>query len=194
MGLKRISFVASVVAITAIGHAGTTVVVLPDVILGNTCGEDDTCEFLFPDAPDAHFEFDVVRSVSRTFHMCGSGDWDSVLVIGNETCGQEVGLGDNLCVLYGGGGHGILRPENLAPGTYAITIDGFNTQQCGDYTLSAYCSADVDRDGLIRFADLLDLLGAWGTSCQLCPEDINLDGEVTFADLLVVLSDFGPCE
>jgi hypothetical protein len=115
-------------------------------------------------------------------------------VIGNDTCGDEIGLGDNLCVLYGGGGHGILRVTDLTAGTYAITIDGFNTQQCGDYTLNAYCSGDVDRDGFIRFADVLDILGAFGTDCSLCPEDVDLDGTVDFADLLIILGDWGTCE
>ncbi len=192
MRADRLWFIAAVVSAASIAQAGT--IVLPDVIVGNTCGEDDTCEFLFPDAPDAHYEFEVIRTVSRTFHMCGSGDWDSVLVIGNDTCGDEIGLGDNLCVLYGGGGHGILRITGLKAGTYAITIDGFNTQQCGDYALHAYCSADVDRDGIIRFADVLDILGAFGTDCSLCPEDIDLDGTVDFADLLIILGDWGTCE
>lgn len=59
------------------------------------------------------------------------------------------------------------------------------------------CGGDLDGDGLVGFADLLDVLGNWG-ACPgggaPCPGDANGDGiDVGFADLLLVLGAWGPC-
>lgn len=52
---------------------------------------------------------------------------------------------------------------------------------------------DVNKDGVVSFADLNIVLGQFGTSGPLftLSGDLNLDGAVTFADLNVVLSNFG---
>jgi len=47
--------------------------------------------------------------------------------------------------------------------------------------------ADLNGDGAVNTADLLQLLGAWGP-CDACIEDINGDGEVGTDDLLQLLS------
>ena len=58
--------------------------------------------------------------------------------------------------------------------------------------LSEHCDEDVDRNGLIEFADLLAVLAAWG-DCDACPEDVDGSGSVDFGDLLAVLAAWGPC-
>jgi hypothetical protein len=51
------------------------------------------------------------------------------------------------------------------------------------------CPADFDGDGLVNTADLLFLLGAWGT-----PDgDVNGDGMTNTADLLELLGAWGEC-
>ncbi len=52
------------------------------------------------------------------------------------------------------------------------------------------CAPDVTADGLVNFADLNALLGAFGLP-PAGPEDINEDGAVNFADLNILLSAFG---
>ena len=54
------------------------------------------------------------------------------------------------------------------------------------------CTADVDGNGTVDFADLLRLLVAWGP-CSECPEDLDESGAVDFGDILVVLQSWGPC-
>jgi hypothetical protein len=69
--------------------------------------------------------------------------------------------------------------------------------QSGEYTIAlqgaAYvsaCPADFDGDGDVDTADLLHLLGAWGT-----PDgDVDGDGDTDTADLLALLAAWGPCE
>lgn len=49
---------------------------------------------------------------------------------------------------------------------------------------------DVNGDGVVNFADILLVLGAWGP-CAGCPEDVNGDGVVNFTDLLLILGAWG---
>ena len=52
---------------------------------------------------------------------------------------------------------------------------------------------DVDGDGLVTFADLLELLSAWGDCPDppaTCDADFNDSGTVDFDDLLVLLSNW----
>ena len=49
---------------------------------------------------------------------------------------------------------------------------------------------DIDMDGVVVFADLLSVLGAWGDCPEPpaeCSADINGDGLVDFSDLITVL-------
>jgi len=51
------------------------------------------------------------------------------------------------------------------------------------------CPADLDGDGDVDTADLLFLLGAWGT-----PDgDVDFDGDTDTADLLLLLGSWGEC-
>jgi hypothetical protein len=63
----------------------------------------------------------------------------------------------------------------------------------GPYEYPCDLRADFNEDGLVGFADLLQLLSEWGP-CESCPPscewDVNGDCEVGFADLLFVLSEW----
>ncbi len=54
---------------------------------------------------------------------------------------------------------------------------------------------DVDGDGVVRLADLLAVIGAWGDCLAPCPpecvHDMNYDCEITIQDLLIVLANWG---
>jgi len=53
----------------------------------------------------------------------------------------------------------------------------------------APCPADFDDDGDVDTADLLHLLGAWGT-----PDgDVDFDGDTDTVDLLALLAAWGLC-
>jgi hypothetical protein len=51
------------------------------------------------------------------------------------------------------------------------------------------CPADFDGDGQVGSADLLHLLGCWGTDCG----DVDGDGTTGSADLLALLAAWGEC-
>lgn len=55
------------------------------------------------------------------------------------------------------------------------------------------CTGDLNGDGVVDVADMLALLGQWG-SCSGCDADLNGDVVVDVADLLILLSAWGACE
>lgn len=55
------------------------------------------------------------------------------------------------------------------------------------------CPADIDGDGLIGFADLIEVLANWGPCPPSCPQDLDGGGDVGFGDLLTVLAEWGVC-
>ena len=54
------------------------------------------------------------------------------------------------------------------------------------------CKADLNEDGSVGAADLLILLGAWGSNAGH-PADFDVDGLVGAIDLLRLLASWGPC-
>ena len=54
------------------------------------------------------------------------------------------------------------------------------------------CPEDLNDNGSVDFADLLEVLGSWGT-CGGCDEDFDGNGVVEFNDLLNLLSKWGAC-
>ena len=97
-----------------------------------------------------------------------------------------VGFGTGAVLKYDGS-NGTFLEEFVANGVGSLTqpADLIFFRACD-------CPADVNKTGAVDFADLLEVLAAWG-ACKGCPEDLNGDGEVTFADVLIVLGGWGPC-
>jgi len=62
------------------------------------------------------------------------------------------------------------------------------------WTLDLSIDGDINGDGVVDFADLLELLAAWGP-CPAepgnCPADLDGSGEVDFSDLLALLGFWG---
>ena len=79
--------------------------------------------------------------------------------------------------------------ENWSIGDdFGLDNDGDNLYDAADGDC-ADCPADFDGDGDIDTADLLHLLGAWGT-----PDgDVDGDGDTDTADLLGLLGNWGDC-
>ena len=56
---------------------------------------------------------------------------------------------------------------------------------------AAACPADTGGDGVVDVADLLTVLGAWGTAEAAA--DVTGDGMVDVSDLLMVMAEWGVC-
>lgn len=89
-------------------------------------------------------------------------------------------------------------PSNLVGRFLAISLigsDGFPRMNYDDFELRATpvsCPGDLNADGVIDTADLVALLGVFGTSVTPgSPADPDTDGVVTTADLVRFLAVFG---
>ncbi|MHC5113661.1 MAG: hypothetical protein ACYTGP_04445 [Planctomycetota bacterium] len=54
------------------------------------------------------------------------------------------------------------------------------------------CPADLNGNGAVDFADILEIIAAWGP-CAGCAEDLDASGDVGFGDILVVIANWGLC-
>ncbi len=76
----------------------------------------------------------------------------------------------------------------------AIVQRVFGVARGADVWIVERAPGDLDGDGVVAFADLLQLLGTWGPCPPVCDADLDGDGTVAFADLLVLLGAWGhPC-
>jgi hypothetical protein len=80
--------------------------------------------------------------------------------------------------------------------TEAETITDPSSAPLVTYAAPVVCpplEGDVNGDGLVNFADILAVIGAWG-DCPAppaeCPADVNEDTFVNFADILVVIANW----
>ena len=70
------------------------------------------------------------------------------------------------------------------------TRDGWIVVVDGDELAPNLCPEDVNGDGFVSVADVLQVLGEFG--CQTsCDNDVDGDDAVTVADILAILSAFG---
>lgn len=74
---------------------------------------------------------------------------------------------------------------------------GFNFDTNETYARRLLCTAqscpgDVNRDGVVGFSDLIEILGLFGT--QNPEADVDQNGTVGFSDLVATLGLFGPCD
>ncbi|MCP3978413.1 MAG: hypothetical protein GY716_03645 [bacterium] len=92
----------------------------------------------------------------------------------------------------------------LQPGQYRLK--GFSAGSCfGDFFFYDYAfgefrieltlgaPGDANGDGIVNFADILAVIGAWGpcpAPPTTCAGDVNHDGTVNFADILEVLGNW----
>jgi hypothetical protein len=51
-------------------------------------------------------------------------------------------------------------------------------------------TGDANGDGIVNFADILAIVGAWGPCAGACPADLDGDGVVGFADILVAIANW----
>jgi len=71
----------------------------------------------------------------------------------------------------------------------SVTEAAFDAVRVVTHTCPPGIPGDIDGDGLVSFADLLQVLGAWGP-CPACAADLDGDGTVGFADVLIVLANW----
>ncbi|MGQ9902563.1 MAG: DVUA0089 family protein [Fimbriimonadales bacterium] len=81
--------------------------------------------------------------------------------------------------------------STVAQGAYSILITGGYFVSPNGCEGGGSCEGDVNGDGVVDDADLLEVLFNFGCFGFCGPSDVNRDGTVDDADLLVVLFNFG---
>lgn len=109
--------------------------------------------------------------------------------------GNTVGVMETHAITYTSGA---VLPMDLAGKYIAVSFigsDGFPRMNFDDFELVATpvaCPGDVNADGVIDTADLVQLLGAFGTAVPVgSAVDIEPDGFVSTGDLVRILGVFG---
>jgi hypothetical protein len=65
-------------------------------------------------------------------------------------------------------------------------------EHLAEFYLALLCPADLNDNHVVDFADILEIVAAWGP-CPGCPEDLDGSDSVDFADILAVIGAWGPC-
>ena len=99
-------------------------------------------------------------------------------------------LGPGLSLVTGDCDDGDSSVYPGAPGTGEGLDNNCDGVVDGDEVAPNLCPEDVNGDGFISVADVLQVLGEFGCAAT-CTNDVNGDGAVTVADILAILSAFG---
>jgi hypothetical protein len=163
------------------------------------CWCDDACDF-FGDCCDG------VCNDCPSLPFCGtaaggaaSTGFDTKLAVYGANCptssGSVIACNKDAC-----GALSEVTINATAGETFKIRIgghdgatgDGVLTITCEPGKDPIECPADLNSDDVVDGADLLILLGQWG-SCTGCSGDLNGDNVVDGADLLILLGAWGNC-
>lgn len=90
---------------------------------------------------DRIYRVQIQQAGCYNFSLCGSSAfWDSYMFLTTACPGNTVNGGTVLASSDDGcgsfAGHGVISNVNLAAGTYFLTVEGFGSSDCGNFTLN----------------------------------------------------------
>jgi len=104
----------------------------PTVFSQTIEGNPSHCDYL--PGEDEFFTITIPFDGEWTFSLCGGADWDTVLALGSECCGFDLGVDDDGC------GEGSLQSklhfEYLSAGEYFLLLESKEPGAGGPYTLT----------------------------------------------------------
>ena len=123
---------------------------------------------------------------------------------------EDPGIAADITLELDADGFGSLSAVDITLDTVEVDIPGFGLQNvainslrvAGNVIITPIPAGDTTLDGRVDLADLLQVIGNWGSSCPTpdcpdtpCPGDANGDCVVNLADLLAVIGNWGTgCE
>jgi len=85
---------------------------------------------------------------------------------------------------------------HLPPPAFGHDVPVAHTGQepCPEIGYSPDCPADINADGFVDVADLIEVISLWGR-CEdgACRADLNADGMIDVLDLIAVVIAWGTC-
>jgi hypothetical protein len=104
----------------------------PGVATGNTCGAGN--ENSLRSGTEITYCLNIPYYSDWSFSLCGGeSSWDSYLFLSTRCNNGVIALNDDGC---GGVGLSVISCVPLAAGTYYLTVESYNSNTCGPYTLS----------------------------------------------------------
>ena len=131
---------------------------------------------------------------------CGMLNFDSDLVVYKGTCCALSQIGCNGDAVGCDDSSTLVIPFVETGDEYFIRLGGAVASAAGNGSIYIdgpfgacveSCYGDVIVDGIVNVADLLYVLGEWGSTCGSA--DLNVDGIVDVVDFLLVIGTWGPC-
>jgi len=86
----------------------------------------------------------------------------------------------------------VFTPDSSIAYFGSTTLFQGPTPACYLYAVSiaGVVAGDLNGDGVVGFADVLAVIGAWGSCPSACPEDLDGDGVVGFSDVLMIIANW----
>ncbi|MDY7109023.1 MAG: GC-type dockerin domain-anchored protein [Planctomycetota bacterium] len=90
------------------------------------------CDYL--PGEDEYFKVTIPFDGEWTFSLCGGAEWDTVLALGGECCGVDLGVDDDGC--GDGALQSVLHFQSLSAGDYYLLLESKEPGAGGEYTLT----------------------------------------------------------
>ena len=103
----------------------------PTWFFWTTIGQGDNCNWV-DGSEDEQFEITIPYSGEWSFSLCDGADWDTVITLGTECCGFDLGFDDNGCP---GGLQSLLHFDVLEADTYFLNLEHVLGMNGGVYSL-----------------------------------------------------------
>jgi hypothetical protein len=98
-------------------------------VSGNTCGADNNCNSM--PSEEQIVQVTITQAGTYTFSLCPEGTWDTYMFLDATCCATtHIAFNDDYC----GTTSQITQQLNL--GTYYVTIEGWSSTACGEWTLT----------------------------------------------------------
>jgi hypothetical protein len=129
----------------------------PAVYWDTTVGQGDDCNWV-SGSDDEQFEITIPFTGEWDFSLCGGATWNTVITLGTECCGFDLGFDDNGCPT---GTQSLLHFDVLEAGTYFLNLEDVTAANGGEYTIT------ISTPCILECPD-----GAY-TEAEACGDDTN---------------------
>ena len=103
----------------------------PTVFSHTTVGQGDDCNWV-SGSDDEQFEITIPYTGEWDFSLCGGATWNTVITLGTECCGFDLGFDDSGCPT---GTQSLLHFDVLEAGTYFLNLEDVTAANGGKYCL-----------------------------------------------------------
>jgi len=149
----------------------------PTSFTWTTIGQGDDCNWV-SGSDDEQFEITIPYTGEWDFSLCGGAEWNTVITLGTECCGFDLGFDDNGCPT---GTQSLLHFDVLEAGTYFLNLEDVTASNGGEYTIT------IDTPCILECPD-----GAY-QEAEACGDDTNGGCNMTVPGFEPIVLDLPIC-